>query len=55
MVEIGTVSQLISANAFRAESTKFDFLAGGGEMGDRIRDYDWSEHPLGNLRHGRKA
>src|SRR5262245_48182764 len=24
-----------------------DFLAGGGEMGARIRDHDWSRHPLG--------
>ncbi|PSJ40887.1 GAF domain-containing protein [Allosphingosinicella deserti] len=24
-----------------------DFLAGGGEMGRRIRDYDWAAHPLG--------
>jgi signal transduction histidine kinase len=23
------------------------FLAGGGEMGRRIREYDWSTHPLG--------
>ena len=26
----------------------FDFLAGGGEMGRLIREYDWSSHPLGN-------
>ena len=25
-----------------------DFLAGGGEMGQRIREFDWSGHPLGN-------
>jgi signal transduction histidine kinase len=24
-----------------------DFLSGGGEMGTRIRDFDWSRHPLG--------
>ena len=24
-----------------------DFLSGGGEMGDLIRAYDWSAHPLG--------
>jgi hypothetical protein len=23
------------------------FLAGGGEMGQRIREFDWSVHPLG--------
>ena len=27
-----------------------DFLAGGSEMGRRIRDKDWSNHPLGNPR-----
>ena len=25
----------------------FDFLAGGGEMGRLIREYNWSSHPLG--------
>jgi signal transduction histidine kinase/DNA-binding NarL/FixJ family response regulator len=25
----------------------FDFLSGGGEMGRRIREYDWAGHPLG--------
>lgn len=25
------------------------FLAGGGEMGDRIRCYDWSKTPLGRV------
>jgi PAS domain S-box-containing protein len=24
-----------------------DFIAGGGEMGARLRDFDWSQHPLG--------
>ncbi len=28
-------------------SEDFDFLAGGGEMGRLIREYDWSSHPLG--------
>jgi len=27
--------------------TPFDFLAGGGEMGERIRALDWSQTPLG--------
>src|SRR5689334_16771268 len=27
--------------------TSPEFLAGGGEMGQRIRDYDWSKTPLG--------
>lgn len=26
-----------------------EFLAGGGEMGQRIRDYDWSKTPLGPI------
>jgi two-component sensor histidine kinase len=26
---------------------EYDFLAGGGEMGQRIRDYDWASTPLG--------
>src|SRR5258706_6271866 len=26
-----------------------EFLAGGGEMGQRIREYDWSESPLGPI------
>src|SRR5581483_7411746 len=30
-----------------ARSTPPDFLAGGGEMGERIRNFDWSTHPLG--------
>ncbi|RYY85690.1 MAG: PAS domain S-box protein [Chitinophagaceae bacterium] len=25
------------------------FLASGGQMGERIRDYDWSNHPLGPI------
>jgi signal transduction histidine kinase len=27
--------------------TSVDFLAGGGELGQRIRDFDWSQTPLG--------
>jgi PAS domain S-box-containing protein len=31
-----------------SHSPKFpEFLSGGGEMGERIRAYDWSGHPLG--------
>ena len=26
-----------------------DFLAGGGEMGERIRGFDWSSTPLGSI------
>ncbi|MGA3156836.1 MAG: ATP-binding protein [Steroidobacteraceae bacterium] len=29
-------------------SSKLDFLAGGGDMGRRIRDYPWSQTPLGD-------
>lgn len=27
---------------------KLNFLTGGGEMGERIRNFDWSKTPLGN-------
>ncbi len=36
----------MSAVGAKADQT-FDFLAGGGEMGRRIREFDWSAHPLG--------
>lgn len=29
--------------------TQFQFLAGGGEMGERIRNFDWSKTPLGAI------
>ena len=28
-------------------TTSLDFLSGGGEMGERIRNFDWSKTPLG--------
>jgi PAS domain-containing protein len=28
-------------------ASKLQFLEGGGEMGDRIRSFDWAVHPLG--------
>src|ERR1700735_5937493 len=31
----------------RAEE-RFDFLSGGGQMGRLIREFDWSDHKLGN-------
>src|SRR4028118_1664149 len=31
----------------QAETTIPAFLSGGGEMGQRIRDYDWTATPLG--------
>src|SRR5688500_17812290 len=27
---------------------KLDFLSGGGEMGERIRNFDWTTTPLGD-------
>jgi hypothetical protein len=30
-----------------SSSATADFLAGGGEMGERIRTKDWSQTPLG--------
>src|SRR6185503_5672891 len=27
----------------------YDWLTGGGEMGQLIRDYDWSQNPLGPI------
>lgn len=33
--------------AIRPERLALDFLQGGGEMGARIRDFDWSTTPLG--------
>ena len=35
------------ANDFSPSSRNFDFLAGGGEMGERMRALDWSKTPLG--------
>ena len=32
-------------------STNDDLFAGGGQMGEMIRRYDWDSHPLGNPRH----
>ncbi|HUP11739.1 MAG TPA: hypothetical protein VM187_05995, partial [Niastella sp.] len=29
-------------------STPLDFLSGGGQMGERIRNFDWSKTPLGD-------
>ncbi|HEY6922536.1 MAG TPA: PAS domain-containing protein, partial [Steroidobacteraceae bacterium] len=30
-----------------ASTTEFDFLAGGGELGDLMRQHDWAATPLG--------
>jgi PAS domain S-box-containing protein len=33
------------------KTVSLDFLSGGGEMGERIRNFDWSKTPLGDPRH----
>ena len=35
----------MDANSKRVDA--YDFLAGGGEMGERIREFDWAKTPLG--------
>ena len=30
-----------------AITKQLDFLSGGGEMGERIRNFDWTKNPLG--------
>ena len=35
------------SNNFPPNPRNFDFLAGGGEMGERMRALDWSKTPLG--------
>jgi PAS domain S-box-containing protein len=35
-------------NDVRPNSRQFDFLAGGGEMGERMRALDWTKTPLGS-------
>lgn len=32
----------------KQKTVSLDFLSGGGEMGDRIRNFDWSKTPLGD-------
>ena len=36
-------------NDIRNDASEFKFLAGGGEMGKRIRDFDWGGSPLGPI------
>ena len=36
---------------FHLNSRNFDFLAGGGEMGERMRALDWRKTPLGPAEH----
>jgi PAS domain S-box-containing protein len=38
---------LSQKNEDRQDASGLDFLQGGGEMGARIRELDWSAHPLG--------
>src|SRR5688572_2918850 len=33
------------------KTTSLDFLSGGGEMGERIRNFDWSQTSLGDPKH----
>jgi len=33
------------------KTTSLDFLSGGGEMGERIRNFDWSKTSLGDPKH----
>jgi hypothetical protein len=33
----------------RREADTLSFLAGGGEMGERIRGFDWTTTPLGSF------
>src|SRR5262249_29205466 len=33
------------------KNESLNFLAGGGEMGERIRHFDWSRTPLGPIEH----
>lgn len=37
----------MTPNLEGSDADDLDFLSGGGEMGARIRAYDWSETPLG--------
>jgi PAS domain S-box-containing protein len=39
--------QICRANV--GSTSKLDFLAGGGEMGERIRSFDWTSTPLGPI------
>ena len=39
----------ISANKDNQGPSSADWLAGGGEMGERIRATDWSKTPLGPI------
>jgi hypothetical protein len=38
-----------------SEHDSLAFLAGGGEMGERIRTFDWSQTSLGPFNVGHKA
>jgi PAS domain S-box-containing protein len=40
-------SATVMDSNFPPNSRNFDFLAGGGEMGERMRALDWAETPLG--------
>ena len=41
------LEQRASGMTLRIDSSELTFLAGGGEMGARMRDMDWSRTALG--------
>src|SRR5262249_48986296 len=45
---VGTAGPMTDSSK-RAPAGANDFLAGGGEMGERIRGLDWARTPLGPL------
>lgn len=47
MMSGGPIAALSSKNEDDPTCSGLDFLQGGGEMGARIRELDWSGHPLG--------
>lgn len=38
----------MNKNIAISKSNRLDFLSGGGEMGERIRNFDWTKTPLGD-------
>ncbi|MBT1702835.1 ATP-binding protein [Chryseosolibacter indicus] len=39
----------MESSAIKAQTDVPEFLVGGGEMGQRIREFDWSKTPLGSV------
>ena len=44
-------SSVLKKPQLTVQASPADFLAGGGEMGERIRTFDWSLTPLGPVEH----